>query len=192
MGIDPITGADWGGSLVAALSIVALFRKSLWYWYLSIVATLLWFYVFVQTDSAMVAGLQLFYVLFSLYGIARWAVERRGGVVPGRLDHAGAGLAVGILVATVALSEFTHWSAYVELGAVAAAILANWLTALKVIWCWPVWIASNILFAILFWHLDLSGLFLMQFVYAVLSVLGYYSWRREQAAPSPAAIEVAA
>lgn len=177
---------------MAGASIVALFRKSLWYWYLSIVATLLWLYVFIRTDSAMVAGLQVFYVLFAFYGITRWALERRARPVPGWLDHGGLVLALGILAGAVALTEFADWTAYVELAAVCAAILANWLTALKVIWCWPIWIASNVLFAILFWHLDLSGLFLMQFVYAVLSVVGYYSWRRERVAPSATPVEVTA
>jgi nicotinamide mononucleotide transporter len=176
--VDAITLADWGGSVAAALSIVLLFRKSPGYWYLSIVATSLWFYVFVETESAMVAGLQVSYTLFALYGIARWHVEARGNPVPAWLDHVGAAIALGILAVTVAIADFVDWTTSVELVAVALAILANWLTALKVIWCWPVWIATNVLFGVLFWHFELWGLFTMQWVYALLSVGGFVAWHR--------------
>jgi nicotinamide mononucleotide transporter len=173
------TAADWGGSIAAAGSIVCLFRASLWYWYLSIVATTLWFALFLATDSLIVAGLQLSYTLFALYGIARWWLEARGRLVPGWLDHLGAAVAFGILAATVAVTDFAGWQSWVELAAVALAIAANWLTAQKVIWCWPVWISTNVLFGLLFWDAQLWGLFLMQFVYAALSVAGFAVWRCE-------------
>jgi len=47
--------ADWGGSLLAGVSIVCLFRKSLWYWYASLGSSALWFYLFVATSTLMVA-----------------------------------------------------------------------------------------------------------------------------------------
>jgi nicotinamide mononucleotide transporter len=177
---DALTLADWGGSVAAAISIVLLFRKSLWYWYFSIVATLLWFYVFLSTESAMVAGLQIFYTVFAVYGIARWYLQEHRRNVPGWLDHAGLGLAVLIFIFTVALTEFVDWPSYVEFSAVALSILANWLTAMKVIWCWAVWISTNVLFATLFWHFELWGLFSMQFVYGALSVVGFLTWQRDK------------
>jgi len=183
--MDPLVVADWGGSIAGAISIVFLLRKSLGYWYWSIVATLLWLYLFIETESLMVAGLQLFYTAFAVYGIARWHLERRSLAVPRRLDHAGALVAVSILVATIALSDFASWASWIELTAVALSILANWLTALKVVWCWPIWIATNVLFGILFWHLGLWGLFGMQFLYGALSVVGWWTWRREASPEAP-------
>ena len=186
LALDTLTAADWGGSLTAAVSIACLLRKSLWYWYFSIVATVLWFYVFLETRSLMVAGLQLFYTVFAVYGITRWYLQNRGRFVPPWLDHAGALLAVGILAATAAVADFRNWSSWVEFAAVALSIVANWLTALKVIWCWPIWITTNALFGLLFWHLALWGVFGMQFVYAALSVAGWWSWRRAESARIPA------
>ena len=87
--MDPLVVADWGGSIAGAISIVFLLRKSLGYWYWSIVATLLWLYLFIETESLMVAGLQLFYTAFAVYGIARWHLERRSLAVPRRLDPPG-------------------------------------------------------------------------------------------------------
>ena len=55
----------------------------------------------------------------------------------------------------VAVTDFAGWQSWVELTAVALAIAANWLTAQKVIWCWPVWISTNVLFGVLFWDAQL-------------------------------------
>jgi nicotinamide mononucleotide transporter len=184
----PVPVADWAGSIAAGISIVFLFRKSLWYWYFSIVATALWFYVFLQTDSLNVAGLQVFYTLFAVYGIARWHLQRRQRSVPGWLDHAGAVLALTILAATLSLTTFAGWLTWVELAAVALSIFANWLTALKIVWCWPIWISTNILFALLFFQLELWGVFSMQFVYAVLSLAGWRVWLAEERSFAEASI----
>jgi nicotinamide mononucleotide transporter len=184
--IETLSLADWGGSAAAAVSIVLLFRKSLWYWYVSIVATVLWFYLFLRTQSPMVAGLQLSYTLLAGYGIARWRLQARGTAVPGWLEHAGAGIAALIFVATVGLADFAEWPSYVEFAAVALSIFATWLTAMKVIWCWPVWIATNVLFAVLFWHHALLGVFAMQFLYAGLSLVGWRAWLRDAAPAAPA------
>ena len=186
--MDALDLADWGGSIAAAISIVFLFKKSLWYWYFSIGATLLWFYVFVETDTMMVAGLQLFYTIFAVYGIARWYRQKKGVTVPRWLDHAGAGVAVAIFAAAAAITDFADWPSYVEFAAVALSIAANWLTAMKIIWCWPVWIATNVLFALMFFHFELWGLFSMQFVYAALSVAGWYAWWRDARVGAPRAL----
>jgi len=178
--VDWTTAADWGGSLAAAGSIVCLFRTSLWYWYLSIVATTLWFALFLATDAPIVAGLQLSYTLFALYGIARWRLESRLRPIPSRLDHVGAAVALGILACSILLAELDGWRSWVEVAAVALSIAANWLTARKRIWCWPVWISTNLLFAVLFWDAELWGVFVMQFVYAGSSVVGFTAWWRER------------
>ena len=120
------------------------------------------------------------YTLFALYGIARWRLESRLQPIPSRLDHVGAAVALGILACSILLAELDGWRSWVEVAAVALSIAANWLTARKRIWCWPVWISTNLLFAVLFWDAELWGVFVMQFVYAGLSVVGFTAWWRER------------
>jgi nicotinamide mononucleotide transporter len=177
--------ADWGGSAFAAVSIVCLFWKHIGYWYASLGANALWFYLFVESSTFMVAGLQVSYALFALYGIARWQRERNGGELPSVYDHVGTAIALGIFALTIAASSFADWPSYVEFAAVALSIFANWLTAMKVIWCWPVWMATNVLFAVLFAQNELWGLFTMQFVFFALSVLGWRTWLRQAPVPVP-------
>ena len=178
--------ADWGGSALAAVSIVCLFRKSMGYWYASLGANALWFYLFLESSALMVAGLQVSYALFAVYGIVRWRRERTTGELPRAYDHAGTALALGIFALSVAASSFGDWPSYVEFAAVALSIFANWLTAMQVIWCWPVWMSTNVLFAALFFEHELWGLFTMQFLFFALSVIGWREWQREAAVPAPA------
>src|SRR3954447_21477435 len=105
--------ADWGGSLLAGISIVCLFRKSLWYWYASLGSSALWFYLFVATSTLMVAGLQVAYAVFALYGIARWRREDASRA----FDHLGTAIALGIFALTAAATSFDGRLAYVEFAA---------------------------------------------------------------------------
>ena len=178
--------ADWGGSLFAAASIVFLFKKSPWYWYASLGSNALWFYLFVETSAAMVAGLQVSYAIFAVYGLLRWRRVPDGSAATPLFDHVGTAIATAILALTVVVTTFDAWPSYLEFAAVALSILANWLTARKVIWCWPVWMATNVLFAVLFFHEALWGLFTMQFVFFALSIVGLAMWVRDaRTAPRP-------
>lgn len=175
MDVDRVL-ADWGGSFLAGISIVCLFRKSLWYWYASLGSSALWFYLFVATSTLMVAGLQVAYALFAVYGIVRW--RRPSG--SRAFDHVGTAIALGIFALAVAVTTFDGWAAYVEFAAVALSILANWLTAMKIVWCWPVWMSTNVLFAVLFYDAGLWGLFATQFLFFALSLVGWTAWLRER------------
>ena len=45
-------------------------------------------------------------------------------------------------------------------------------------WNWPVGIANNIFFLILFWHAQLYADAILQIVYIVISVFGWWNWLR--------------
>lgn len=51
-----------------------------------------------------------------------------------------------------------------------------WLTVRQNIWCWPLGIANNIFFIILFLNVQLYGDTFLQVIYIVLGGLGWYWW----------------
>lgn len=51
-----------------------------------------------------------------------------------------------------------------------------WLTVKQKIWCWPIGIANNIFFIILFLEAKLYADMGLQVIYIVLSLLGWYWW----------------
>ncbi|MEI6176380.1 MAG: nicotinamide riboside transporter PnuC [Verrucomicrobiota bacterium] len=58
----------------------------------------------------------------------------------------------------------------------ATGAVCVWLVALNNIWNWPVGLANNIFFAVLFWKAQLYADFGLQGVYLILGVYGWWKW----------------
>jgi len=74
----------------------------------------------------------------------------------------------------------------VEVLGVALSVAAVWLTTARNSWCWPVGLASVIVYGWIFVGARLYSDALLQVVYAVLEIYGWWQWRRSpQAAGQP-------
>ncbi len=87
-------------------------------------------------------------------------------------------LLAGALSLTIAAAAHWHWIALgeTEVWGFLTGGLTVWLTVEKSIWNWPVGIANNIFFFILFLQARLFADMALQVVYIVLSFLGWYWW----------------
>jgi len=75
----------------------------------------------------------------------------------------------------------------VEALGVALSIAAVWLTTVRNAWCWPVGLASVLVYGWIFIGARLYSDALLQLIFAVLEVYGWWQWRRlPQAAGQPA------
>jgi nicotinamide mononucleotide transporter len=75
----------------------------------------------------------------------------------------------------------------VEALGVALSVAAVWLTTTRNPWCWPVGLASVLVYGWIFVGARLYSDALLQLVYAFLEIYGWWQWRRlPQAAGQPA------
>ncbi len=65
-----------------------------------------------------------------------------------------------------------------ELIAVAVTLLAVWLTARQIIWCWPTALVSVTMYAVVFYQAKLYADMGLQGIYFALSVYGWWAWLR--------------
>jgi nicotinamide riboside transporter PnuC len=136
----------------------------------------------------MLAGLQVSYIIFSLYGIFMWATKMKSRIgYNWRLfaDSIGTIIALGIFAYTIYAYigmegyAFTSWW-YVEFFGVFISIASNWMDAFKYKTNWIGWTLTNILFAPLFFHGGLWGPFALTFVYQAFCIVGFYNWYRDE------------
>jgi nicotinamide riboside transporter PnuC len=147
----------------------------------------LWFILFIRFDLPMLAGLQIMYILFSLYGLTVWATvhNRHGYAIDKWKDNIGTILGLGILAYTVytysdmAGYAFTTWW-WLEFLGVFISICAFWMDAFKYKTNWLGWTATNFLFFPLFIHQGLMGPALLTIVFQTLCVIGIIRWYREE------------
>jgi len=84
-------------------------------------------------------------------------------------------VALGALVAgTLALAPVSPWTE--ALGASTGAVCV-WLAAVSDPWTWPIGIANNLLYLVVFWGSGLYADALLQLVYVAISIYGIWRWR---------------
>lgn len=67
---------------------------------------------------------------------------------------------------------------YIELIAAALGLVSVWLTVKQNIWCFPVGIVMVILYAGVFYEAKLYSDMILQILYVILQVYGWYQWSK--------------
>ncbi|MCE6983890.1 nicotinamide riboside transporter PnuC, partial [Pseudomonas frederiksbergensis] len=65
-----------------------------------------------------------------------------------------------------------------ELFAAVLGVIAVWLTAKQNPWCWPIGLVMVLLYTWVFYDVKLYSDMLLQLVYAVLQLYGWWQWTR--------------
>lgn len=65
-----------------------------------------------------------------------------------------------------------------ELFAAALGVIAVWLTVRQNPWCWPIGLVMVVLYSWIFYEVKLYSDMLLQLVFAVLQVYGWWQWTR--------------
>ncbi len=168
---------DLSGTIIAIISVVFMVKKSMWYWYLSIVCNILWCILFLNNSIYISAGLQVTYILFSIYGITRWLLEKRNKQIPKYLEYTGGTIALLILLIAIVNTKFTNIYNFLELCAICLLVVANWLTAKKINSCWYFWMIGDAVFAVFLYNKAIYATFFTQIVFCILSVWGLWEWK---------------
>jgi len=170
--------------ITAILYLVLAVRQNILCWLAWIVSSFLYFFIMFQVNLYMESLLQIFYIIMGVYGWMQWArVNRKKAFQVNTMtlnDHIK--IISSILFLSVIfgfiLGQFTDaalpfWDSLTTWG----AVLTTYLVAKKFIENWIYWFVIDFISVFLFISRDLyltAGLF---FVYLIIILFGYRSWK---------------
>ncbi|MAP03887.1 MAG: nicotinamide mononucleotide transporter [Halieaceae bacterium] len=169
-----------------ALAYIALaMRQSRLCWVAAIISAAIYIAIFTEVKLYMEAGLQLVYIAMAMVGWIFWGKDDSDEALavttrPMQFHLiAISGISIAAACTGFLLSHYTDAvRPYVDSMTTVAAIVCTWMVTRKILENWLYWIVINCVSVWLFMDrgLDLtSGLFVL---YALLSVIGYFTWRR--------------
>jgi len=176
--------------LLAALfgitSVALSVKQSVWSWPVGVANVTLYVVVFYGAELYANMGLQVIYIVLSFYGWYQWLYGGRGRttlpVSRTSTRLALALLAIGVTFSAslgVLLGRLTDASLPVlDSAATATSLVAQYMMTRKLLECWLVWIAVDVVYVGMFLY---KSLYLTAGLYAVFLLLafsGYREWKR--------------
>jgi nicotinamide mononucleotide transporter len=192
---DPV---EWAGFVLSLAMVYCNIRQIHWGWPLAIASSILYGYVFWNTQLYGQAALQMMFIAMAAWGWRQW-LRGQTLTAPSTETNTAQALPISLLrrherlrllgvtilvwvLCTWVLEEFSeskvlYWDALIT----ALALLGQYLLGRKKIETWWIWLVVNILTIALMASQDLWLTALLYFVFAVLSVVGLKTWQKQDA-----------
>ncbi len=184
-----VTAIELASVITAFVGIGLGIRGTRWAWPPYFLSSLLYGWLFAEFHLFASAAMQLIFMAASVWGWFSWG--REGVERPGRLTPmVRAAGAVGVVALWAVLAPVlqriggvaTWGDAFMLVGSAAGQLLM----VLQKVEAWPVWVAVNLVGAVLYAS---QGLYFTSLFYAVLIVMavtGWRAWSARAAAANPA------
>jgi nicotinamide mononucleotide transporter len=152
-------------------------------WLFGLLTSLLYVYVFFKSKIYADMGINVYYVIISVYGWILWSSNKDKGNLPfSRLKLTQSVIlliltAVLFVLIAFILKKFTDSDvAWFDAFTTAASITATWMLARKILEHWLIWVVVDGMSIGLYIYKGLYPTVLLFVFYTVLAVLGFYEW----------------
>ncbi len=177
------------GLIFGLLYILLSIKQNIWCWPVGFITSALYIYVFFVTKFYADMGLQVYYLIVSVYGWSYWMFGAKSKKQDDlKITKTNIKLAIYLFLATSILfiiisyilvnytdSEIPYWDAFTT----AASFVATWMLARKIIEHWIIWIIVDSVSLGLYIYKGLYLTVILFAVYTVLAILGYIEWKKE-------------
>lgn len=177
------------GAILGIAYIFFSIRQSIWTWPVGLLTSIIYVWVFLVSKLYADMGLQMYYVVISIYGWYEWLKGNQFNHSESiKISRLSAKL--GFVLALISLIIFfliwyilkNYTDSPVPVAdslATALSIVATWMLARKILEHWLVWIFVDAFSIGLFWYKDLLPTVFLFVVYTVMAVVGYFEWKKE-------------
>lgn len=152
-------------------------------WLFGILTSLLYVYVFFKSKIYADMGINIYYVVISIYGWIHWSTDQNTGTLPFsriNLKQSLLLLAATVLLFFIIAFILTNYTdsdvAIFDAILTAASITATWMLARKILEHWLIWVVVDGISIALYIHKELYPTVFLFLFYTVLAVLGFFEW----------------
>lgn len=176
---------EWAGWIATLLGIWLTTRRKLLCWPITLAADVLYLVVFYRAQLLSDALLQVFFVVFTLYGWWNWSrgVRQEGEVRVAKLPLSASVIAViagiaGTFVLGMVAKRLHAALPYLDASLASFSLVASWWQARKHIANWWLWIVVDVLYVGEYIYKALWPTALLYGLLVALAVLGLRDWKR--------------
>lgn len=173
-------------AVTGATSVYLSARENIWSWPTAIVNVSLYTFVFFRSGLYSDTGLQVVYLILSIYGWYQWLY---GGAQHTRLHVSRAsrrvwivagvtGLAFWLLLGNITSRLPGSSLSFLDAALTTTSLVAQWMMTRKILENWILWIFADVVYVPMFIY---KGLYVTAGLYAVflvLAVMGLVGWKR--------------
>lgn len=177
------------GAILGIIYVFFSIRQNIFTWPVGLLTSVLYVVVFFNSKLYADMGLQMYYVVISIYGWYEWL---RGNSPDGKemLKVSRLSLNLGLVLVLVSflifllmwyvLKNYTDSPVpFADSLATSLSIVATWMLARKILEHWLVWVFVDAFSIGLFLYKDLLPTVVLFVVYTFMAVVGYREWRKE-------------
>lgn len=177
------------GAILGMIYIFFSIRQNIFTWPTGLISSFLYVIVFFDAKLYADMGLQVYYVVISLYGWYFWLKGKKQDTeeqVPVRLTTqklkyllVAASVVLYVLILFV-LKNFTDSDVpYMDSLTTALSIVATWMLAKKYIEHWLIWIFVDAVSAGLYVYKGLWATVILFSIYTFMAAYGYFAWKKD-------------
>lgn len=177
---------EWIAAIAGAVSVYLSARENIWSWPTGIVNVGLYIIVFERTGLYSDMGLQVVFLILSIYGWHQWLY---GGKNRTELTVSRASLRdwlVSIPIAIIFWIILAHVTEslpgvalpYLDSGLATLSLVAQWMMTRKLLENWVLWIIVDIVYVPMYVYKHLPVTAALYVGFLVLAVMGLRAWWR--------------
>ncbi|MFN8254985.1 MAG: nicotinamide riboside transporter PnuC [Bacteroidales bacterium] len=178
------------GTVVALVYLFFSIKQNIWLWPLGLVSSAIYAYVFFRAKVYAGMGLQIYFVLMSVYG---WIIWLNGKGEENELKSVKSvvsepKLILKLIIWSVLLfiiliqillhqtdSDIPYFDAYIT----SLSIVATWMLAKKYVEHWMVWILADSVAVGVYLSKNLYFTVILYSVYTIMAYIGYKTWKKD-------------
>lgn len=176
------------GAILGISYIFFSIRQNILTWPTGLVTSSLYILVFFQSKLYADMGLQVYYVVISIYGWYFWLKGRNpesSNSVPVRKTSKRLWIKLSVIcvviyfIILVALKFTDSDIAYLDSLTTALSIVATWMLAKKYIEHWLIWIFVDLLSSGIYIYKNLWPTVILFIVYTFMAYIGFVEWKKD-------------